>query len=76
MFGYISFHTSCLASLHTNISDPLKQRQHDSDENVRMDVIQAIVGAGKKDPTNLTDGLLECVRERTLDKKVGQIENE
>ena len=53
-----------------DVSDPLKQRQHDADETVRMSVIQAIVGAGMKDPTNLTDGLLECVRGRTLDKKV------
>lgn len=48
----------------------LRQRQHDSDENVRMDVVQAIVGAAKRVLANVTEDLLECVKERTLDKKV------
>ena len=51
-------------------SEPLKQRQHDPDENVRMDVVQAIVGAARKDFNCITDDLLTCVKERTLDKKV------
>ena len=50
--------------------EPLSQRQHDPDENVRMEVIQAIVGAAKKDPTHMNTKLLESVKERTLDKKV------
>ena len=51
-------------------AEHLKQRQHDSDESVRMDVVQAIVGAAKKELRNVSDDLLECVKERTLDKKV------
>ena len=52
------------------LTDPLSQRQHDPDENVRMDVVQAIVGAARIDFTNVNDDLLNCVKERTLDKKV------
>ena len=51
-------------------AEQLRERGHDADENVRMDVIQAIISAGKRDYTKLTDSLLECVRERMLDKKV------
>lgn len=51
------------------IGEHLRQRQHDSDENVRMDVVQAIVGAAKRVLANVTEDLLECVKERTLDKK-------
>lgn len=51
------------------IGEHLRHRQHDSDENVRMDVVQAIVGASKRALANVTDDLLECVKERTLDKK-------
>ena len=53
-------------------AEQLRERGHDADENVRMDVIQAIISAGKRDYTKLTDSLLECVRERMLDKKVRQ----
>lgn len=48
----------------------LQQRQHDSDEEVRMDVVQAVVGAARRSLTNVPGELLESVRERTLDKKV------
>jgi len=48
----------------------LQQRQHDSDEDVRMDVVQAVVGAAKRSLANITAELLDSARERTLDKKV------
>jgi hypothetical protein len=48
----------------------LQQRQHDSDEEVRIDVVQAIVGASKRALANVSGELLDCVKERTLDKKV------
>jgi len=48
----------------------LCQRQHDPDENVRTDVIQSIVGALKKEFSVASDDLLNCIKERTLDKKV------
>ena len=53
-----------------DIEEPLRTRQHDPDENVRIEVVQAIVGAAKKEFSHITDGLLEVVKERTLDKKV------
>ena len=58
------------ASLSGDIEEPLRQRQHDPDENVRMDVVQAIVAAAKRKLANVTDPLLQAVKERTLDKKV------
>ncbi|ESO11948.1 hypothetical protein HELRODRAFT_62692 [Helobdella robusta] len=47
----------------------LKHRQHDSDENVRMDVVKVIVASAKAELKHVPDDLLECVKERTLDKK-------
>lgn len=55
-----------------DIEEPLRLRQHDPDENVRLDVVQAIVGAAKRELPNVTDSLLQAVKERTLDKKVEQ----
>lgn len=52
------------------LTDHLRQRQHDPDENVRIEVVQAIVNAAKKEFSHVSDDLLECVKERTLDKKV------
>jgi len=51
-------------------TEHLQQRQHDSDEDVRMDVVQAIVGAAKRSLSSVPVQLLDSVRERTLDKKV------
>jgi len=51
----------------------LQQRQHDSDEDVRMNVVQAIVGAAKSSLSSVPGQLLDSVRERTLDKKVGAL---
>ena len=54
-------------------SEFLCQRQHDPDENVRIDVVQSIVGALKKDFSAVSDDLLGCIKERTLDKKVSKL---
>ena len=51
-------------------AEHLQQRQHDSDEDVRMDVVQAVVGTAKRSLANVPADLLTSVRERTLDKKV------
>jgi len=53
-----------------DIVEHLQQRQHDSDEEVRMDVVQAVVGAARRSLANVPGELLDSVRERTLDKKV------
>jgi len=50
--------------------EPLKQRQHDPDESVRMDVVQAVIAAAKREFNNITPELFDCVKERILDKKV------
>lgn len=51
----------------------LKVRSHDPEEAIRHDVIVTIINAGKKDLNLVNDQLLGFVRERTLDKRVGQI---
>lgn len=48
----------------------MKKRQHDPDENVRYEVVMAIISAAKKDFSAINDDLLRFVKERTLDKKV------
>ena len=53
-----------------DIEEPLRLRQHDPDENVRLDVVHAIVNAAKRELPNVTDNLLQAVKERKLDKKV------
>ncbi|CAG0898239.1 unnamed protein product [Darwinula stevensoni] len=57
--------------LRKDITDTLKLRQHDSDENVRYQVVLAIVSTAKKDFSIVSDSedLLNFVKERTLDKK-------
>jgi hypothetical protein len=47
-------------------------RQHDSEENVRYEVVMAIVTTARRDFEVVSDSedLLEFVKERTLDKKV------
>lgn len=58
--------------LRKDITETLKFRQHDSDENVRYEVVMAIVATAKRDFEVVSDSedLLEFVKERTLDKKV------
>ena len=56
-------------SLGEDITEQLKQRQHDQDENVRYEVVMAIISAAKKGIENVNEDLLSFVKERTLDKK-------
>ncbi|XP_066263104.1 sister chromatid cohesion protein PDS5 homolog B [Euwallacea similis] len=57
--------------LRKDITDTLKMRQHDSDENVRYQVVMSIVTTARNDFQVVSDSedLLEFVKERTLDKK-------
>lgn len=61
--------------LRKDITETLKLRQHDSDENVRYEVVMAIVTTAKRDFEVVSDSedLLEFVKERTLDKKVSLV---
>lgn len=58
-------------SLRKDITETLKLRQHDSEENVRYEVVMAIVTTARHDFQVVSDSedLLEFVKERTLDKK-------
>ncbi|XP_019881586.2 sister chromatid cohesion protein PDS5 homolog B isoform X1 [Aethina tumida] len=57
--------------LRKDITETLKLRQHDSEENVRYQVVTAIVTTARNDFQVVSDSedLLEFVKERTLDKK-------
>lgn len=57
--------------LRNDIVETLKLRQHDSEENVRFEVVKAIVATAKLDFNVVSDSedLLNYVKERTLDKK-------
>ena len=59
------------------IAEPLRHRCRDSDESVRMDVVTSIIGAVKKDVSGISmehrETLLQLVKDRTLDKKVGNV---
>lgn len=57
--------------LRKDITETLKLRQHDAEENVRYEVVMAIVTTARKDfeVVSDSDDLLEFVKERTLDKK-------
>jgi hypothetical protein len=50
-------------------------RQHDGEENVRFEVVKAIVATAKLDFSVVSESedLLNYVKERTLDKKVGPL---
>lgn len=54
-----------------DITETLKLRQHDSEENVRYEVVMAIVSTAKRDfeIVSNSEELLNFVKERTLDKK-------
>lgn len=58
-------------SLRKNLTDCLRARQHDSDENVRYEVVMSIVETAKRNCHIVcqSEDLLYIVRERTLDKK-------
>ncbi|KAH8025637.1 hypothetical protein HPB51_010721 [Rhipicephalus microplus] len=55
--------------LRNDITESLRQRQHDPAESVRYEVVMAIISAAKKDFGSVTEELLNFVKERTLDKK-------
>lgn len=57
--------------LRKDITETLKMRQHDSEENVRYEVVMAIVSTARRNFQVVSDSedLLEFVKERTLDKK-------
>lgn len=55
--------------MKADVTEQLKQRQHDQDENVRHEVVMAIISAARKGVDNINEDLLEFVKERTLDKK-------
>ncbi|UYV72674.1 PDS5A [Cordylochernes scorpioides] len=55
--------------LRGDIIDQLRLRQHDTKENVRYEVVMAIISAAKKDFSAVNDVLLNFVKERRLDKK-------
>jgi sister-chromatid-cohesion protein PDS5 len=50
----------------------LQLRQHDTEENVRFEVVKAIVATARQDDNIVSESedLLNYVKERTLDKKV------
>ena len=58
-------------ALLEDIVETLKMRQHDSDEQVRYEVVMAIVSTAKRDfdIVSKSEDLLNFVKERTLDKK-------
>lgn len=58
--------------LRKDMTETLKLRLHDAEENVRFEVVMAIVSTAKKDceVVSSSEDLLELVKERTLDKKV------
>jgi hypothetical protein len=60
--------------LRQDIVDTLKMRQHDTDENVRYEVVTAIVTTARRDfdIVSSSEDLLTFVKERTLDKKVSR----
>ncbi|XP_022228919.2 sister chromatid cohesion protein PDS5 homolog B [Drosophila obscura] len=57
--------------LEPDITEKLRLRNHDLDENVRHEVVMAIVATAKREFNVVLEApdLLEIVRERTLDKK-------
>ena len=57
------------SEMKEDVTEQMKQRQHDQDENVRHEVVMAIISAARKGIDNINEDLLEFVKERTLDKK-------
>ena len=59
------------------VAECLEKRALDPDENVRLEVVQAITAAFKKDVSAVLDELqiklLDVVKNRTLDKKVCEL---
>ncbi|KAG9509341.1 Sister chromatid cohesion protein PDS5-like B [Fragariocoptes setiger] len=55
--------------MKADVTEQLRQRQHDQDEGVRHEVVMAIISAAKKGIDNINEDLMSFVKERTLDKK-------
>uniref|UniRef100_A0A3Q3W5G6 PDS5 cohesin associated factor A n=1 Tax=Mola mola TaxID=94237 RepID=A0A3Q3W5G6_MOLML len=73
----VKFASHCLMNhpdLARDLTEYLKVRSHDPEEAIRHDVIVTIINAGKKDLNLVNDQLLGFVRERTLDKRVRQLQ--
>ncbi|PIK45376.1 putative sister chromatid cohesion protein PDS5-like A [Apostichopus japonicus] len=51
------------------LGDRLRERVHDVEDDVRIEAVQALVSAAKKDISVIGPEMLELVKERTLDKK-------
>ena len=51
----------------------MKIRQHDAEETVRNDVVGALLAIARKSFEIMSDDMLEVIKERTRDKKVGFI---
>lgn len=56
-------------NLVKDITECLRHRQHDQEESIRHDVVQAIISVAKKDLNGVNEDLLGFVKERTLDKR-------
>ncbi|XP_054711226.1 sister chromatid cohesion protein PDS5 homolog B-like [Uloborus diversus] len=52
-----------------DITEQLRHRYRDTDENVRYEVVVAIISAAKEDLNCVNEEMLSFVKERTLDKK-------
>ncbi|XP_071847616.1 sister chromatid cohesion protein PDS5 homolog A-B-like [Apostichopus japonicus] len=52
-----------------DLADRLRERVHDVEDDVRIEAVQALVSAAKKDISVISPEMLELVKERTLDKK-------
>lgn len=52
--------------------EQIKCRSLDPEENLRIEVVQEILKALKQDSQILTPGLLNILRDRTLDVKVNR----
>ncbi|CAH1778266.1 unnamed protein product [Owenia fusiformis] len=55
--------------LQKDISEALKSRIHDIDENIRSEAVGVIVSAAKQDISTINEDLVICLKDRTLDKK-------
>jgi sister-chromatid-cohesion protein PDS5 len=53
--------------LRDDIRDQLRQRQHDPDENVRYEVVMAVISAAKKNIENISEDLLSFVKVNIID---------
>lgn len=58
---------------NASVPEQLKSRMHDAEENVRIEVVNAILNTAKKDLSCVSEELIGFIKERTLDKKVGSI---